>query len=116
MKRCMSGIFAIVLAVLFSSFTAKTSTDYYLVYKQWFQGAENWRASYEWPTLMYPWHEPGTGRINWLKVTDWDDDNYIDYDEFGYAFSIYNQTNPTAMLLSDESDITDELDVMSIPE
>jgi hypothetical protein len=117
MKRNILALFAIVMAVVFSSFTIKTETDMFLVYDQVQLGDEDLRSSYDDPAVFVaPGTVSGTGRINWVKVVDDNDDEDITQEEFDVAFTQYNQVSPTSMLLSDESDITDELDVRSIPE
>lgn len=110
MKRNLLGLFAVVLAIAVSSFTARVDTTYYLIYDG--TGTQKDITNYVTPyETDVPDHITGTGKLNWFKVVDVSS-NGISTTEFNNAFDSYDVVAPSTNLLSDETtDVPGGLDI-----
>lgn len=105
MKKNLLGFAAIVLAIAFSSFSVKLTTDLYYFYPG--SGSEDNYSIYDTPIQSTPDHEGGTtGSLNWFKVID--DDGQPDQTEFLEGFDELDTNNDG--FLSDETEQTGILD------
>lgn len=110
MKRNLLALSAVVLAVVFSSFTNRVDTTFYYIYDQ--VNTQKQLTSYTEVTTQ-PSHVSGTSKLNWLRVID-HNDGVIDQTEFETQFEIYDVVNDSQDKLSDEtSDINGQLDIKS---
>ena len=109
MKLNLLGIVAVVVAIGFSSFTAKKTTSFYLTYKG--TGfTEKAIASFDQTTTPQS-HITGTGKLNWLKVEAASAGGPTS-SEFIDEFENRDISPATPNnLLSDEVDVTGVLDV-----
>lgn len=106
MKKNLLALSAVVLAIVFSSFTSLVDTTIYMDYVS---GTENVVGSYS-QTQTVQSHETGLGLINWFKIID-KNNGTIDQAEFDVRFEVLDVVADGSNLLSDESDISGELDV-----
>ena len=109
MKKNLMAVGALAIAIAFSSFTNKTDVQKYLVYQS---GTERDINSFASPTTTQPSHVIGSGKLNWFRVLDVNNDG-IDVTEFNGAFDAKDikPAGSPNQLLSDEVDISGQLDV-----
>jgi hypothetical protein len=109
MKKNLVLFGALIMAIVFSSFTVVRVTNYYLVYNGGI--TEKSMSSFNTPTTTQPLHVNGTGSINWFRVVDQDGDG-VEQTEFDTDFEKYDKVSTSSNLLSDETiDVTNELDI-----
>lgn len=106
MKRNLLGLAAIVLAIAVSSFTVKKTVISYLKFKTGVSVEKNLNNYTKFTSQ--PAVDPGTTTINWFKIEE--DDGIITTDEFNAGFEVYDVTNTNSNQLSDEAEISGELD------
>lgn len=106
MKRNLFAFCAIVMAVIFSSFTIKPLVTSYFIYNG--SGDQDDILNYAAPETTKPAIDPGSTSLNWLRVDD--NDGIVDQTEFKTGFEALDQVNTTSDVLDDDMEDSDFLD------
>jgi hypothetical protein len=101
MKRNLLVLSAVVLAIVFSSFTVKTTTDVFFVYNS--GSNHSVRSNYTETTAT---QNPviGSTNLKWIRITD--DDGIVSGPEFSTMYDALDRTVPQNTTLNDDTEGT----------
>jgi hypothetical protein len=101
MKRNLLVLSAVVLAIVFSSFTVKTTTDVFFVYNS---GSDHSVRSNYTETTATQSTVFGTANLKWIRITD--DDGIVSNPEFSDMYNALDRTVPQNTTLNDDPEGT----------